>query len=98
MPVFTVGHSTRSLEEFIDLLLDARVTALVDVRKLPGSTKYPHFNDDVLAARLPEAGISYRIVRVSRRTGCGADVQVLDRDYGEALRILKEGGVHVVSG
>lgn len=60
MPVFTVGHSTRSLEEFIDLLLDARVTALVDVRKLPGSTKYPHFNDDVLAARLPEAGISYR--------------------------------------
>ena len=60
MPVFTVGHSTRSLEEFLDLLLDARVTALVDVRKLPGSTKYPHFNDDVLAARLPEAGISYR--------------------------------------
>ncbi len=51
------------------------------------------------AARLLRAaGISYRIVRVSRRTGCGADVQVLDRDYGEALRILKEGGVRVVSG
>lgn len=59
-PIFTVGHSNHSLEEFIGLLLDARVEALVDVRKLPGSRKYPHFNDDVLAVELPRRGVSYR--------------------------------------
>ncbi|MCS5478800.1 DUF488 domain-containing protein [Corynebacterium sp. YIM 101645] len=59
-PVFTVGHSNRDLEEFINLLTGAGVAALVDVRRLPGSRKYPHFNDDVLAAELPAHGISYR--------------------------------------
>ena len=66
-PIFTVGHSNHSLEEFIGRLLDARVEALVDVRKLPGSRKYPHFNDDVLSAELPGHGISYR--RVEELTG-----------------------------
>lgn len=59
-PIFTIGHSNRDLPEFIDLLTGAEVAALVDVRKLPGSRKYPHFNDDVLAAELPAHGISYR--------------------------------------
>jgi uncharacterized protein (DUF488 family) len=59
-PIFTIGHSNRSLEEFTALLLEAGVEALVDVRRLPGSRKYPHFNDDVLAAELPAHGISYR--------------------------------------
>lgn len=59
-PILTVGHSNRSLGEFTGLLLDAGVEALVDVRRLPGSRKYPHFNDDVLAVKLPARGVSYR--------------------------------------
>ncbi|MDR7328962.1 DUF488 domain-containing protein [Corynebacterium guangdongense] len=60
MEIFTVGHSNLALDDFIGMLAAAGVTALVDVRKLPGSRKYPHFNDDSLAAALPDAGISYR--------------------------------------
>lgn len=62
MTVFTIGHSSRDLAEFTDLLQESGVVDLVDVRRLPGSRKYPHFNDDVLSAELPEVGISYRQV------------------------------------
>ncbi|QGU06900.1 hypothetical protein COCCU_04770 [Corynebacterium occultum] len=67
MTIFTIGHSTRTLAEFTELLAAAAVRELVDVRKLPGSRRYPHFNDDVLARELPESGISYR--RVEALTG-----------------------------
>lgn len=66
-PVYTVGHSNHDLDVFVQMLTDVGVTSLIDVRKLPGSTKYPHFNDDVLAEKLPEAGISYR--RIEGLTG-----------------------------
>lgn len=59
MTVYTVGHSNRSLDEFIGLLKVNGVDTLVDVRKLPGSNKYPHFNQDELAASLSRAGIRY---------------------------------------
>lgn len=67
MKIFTIGHSNRSLDEFTSLLQEAGVTALVDVRKLPGSRRYPHFNEEVLAEELPHRGISYR--RVEELTG-----------------------------
>ncbi|MGV9194126.1 DUF488 family protein [Microbacterium sp. MC2] len=60
MPLFTVGHSNHTLEEFTALLQAAEVGLVVDVRKLTGSRAHPHFNDDVLAVALPDAGISYR--------------------------------------
>ncbi|GAA4891810.1 DUF488 domain-containing protein [Tessaracoccus lubricantis] len=59
MPLFTVGHSDRSLEEFVELLTAHGVGVLADVRSLPGSRKFPHFNSDVLAATLPAQGIEY---------------------------------------
>lgn len=67
MAIYTIGHSTRSLAEFTGLLDEAGVRALVDVRRLPGSRRYPHFNEDVLAEKLPELEISYR--RVEELTG-----------------------------
>lgn len=67
MPIFTVGHSNHGLAEFVEMITAAGVDALVDVRKLPGSRKYPHFNDDVLATELPKSGVSYR--RVEELTG-----------------------------
>lgn len=67
LPFFTIGHSDQSLEEFLELLRAQEVTQIVDVRKLPGSRKYPHFNEDALAASLSEAGIRY--VRIEELTG-----------------------------
>lgn len=60
-PAFlTIGHSNRSLEEFLDLLTDTSTEVVVDVRKLPGSRANPQFNADVLAPALAERGIELR--------------------------------------
>ena len=48
-PFFTIGHSSRTLEEFVELLKAARVDLVVDVRKLPGSARHPHFDEDALS-------------------------------------------------
>jgi len=58
--VYTVGHSTRSANELLELLGDAEVRLLVDVRAFPSSRRHPQFNREALAAWLPEAGIEYR--------------------------------------
>lgn len=60
LPFFTVGHSTRSIGEFVELLEAAGVAFLVDVRRLPGSRSYPQFNADALAEVLAQVGIGYR--------------------------------------
>ncbi|OEY13508.1 hypothetical protein A0K93_05030 [Corynebacterium sp. BCW_4722] len=59
MRIFTVGHSNLEYEDFVRMISAAGVKSIVDVRKLPGSKKYPWFNDDYLAAHLPEHGIVY---------------------------------------
>jgi uncharacterized protein (DUF488 family) len=58
--LFTVGHSTRKLEELVELLRGAGVTLVVDVRRFPGSRRHPQFGRERLAAGLAEAGIGYR--------------------------------------
>ena len=60
MEVYTIGHSTRSLEELIGLLKEAGVASLVDVRSYPRSRTNPQFNSDVLAGALERVGIGYR--------------------------------------
>jgi uncharacterized protein (DUF488 family) len=57
--VFSIGHSTRAIEELIAMLADARITCLVDVRAIPRSRRHPQFNSDQLARSLSEAGIEY---------------------------------------
>ncbi len=57
--VFTVGHSTHSLAEFIDLLERAGARRVVDVRTMPRSRTNPQFNAEVLPAGLAAAGIGY---------------------------------------
>ncbi|MGP1630004.1 MAG: DUF488 domain-containing protein [Giesbergeria sp.] len=59
-PVFTIGHSTRSFDEFAALLAHEGVEHIVDVRKLTGSRRFPQFNADTLAAALLERGIGYQ--------------------------------------
>ena len=55
--VFTVGHSTRPIEELVDMLRAAGVRLLVDVRRYPVSRRYPHFSRPALAGSLAAAGI-----------------------------------------
>lgn len=58
-PFFTVGHSTRTVEEFIRLLRAGDVGTVADIRRLPGSRTHPQFQRDALAETLAEAGIRY---------------------------------------
>lgn len=59
LPLFTVGHSNREFDEFLTLLQLSRIELLVDVRRLPGSKRYPQFNADTLGAALAEHSIEY---------------------------------------
>jgi uncharacterized protein (DUF488 family) len=64
--VFTIGHSTRTLAEFIALLAAHSVRQLVDVRTVPRSRHNPQFNRDTLPAALEAAGVGY-----AQRAGLG---------------------------
>ncbi|MET4745452.1 uncharacterized protein (DUF488 family) [Bradyrhizobium japonicum] len=57
--IFTVGHSNRSLPEFLDVLNSAGVRILVDVRRFPASRRHPHFNLGSLTEALASLGIVY---------------------------------------
>jgi uncharacterized protein (DUF488 family) len=59
MRVWTIGHSTRAIDEFISLLRANQIKLLVDVRSLPGSKRYPQFNKEALAHSLGKVGIRY---------------------------------------
>ena len=58
-PFHTIGHSTRPLEEFIELLRHHHVSVLVDVRTLPASRRMPHFAKAALERALAEHGVGY---------------------------------------
>jgi uncharacterized protein (DUF488 family) len=58
--VWTVGHSTRSGEEFGQILRVHEIQVLVDVRSFPGSRRYPQFNREALSESLAKLGIEYK--------------------------------------
>ncbi len=58
--VYTIGHSTRELGEFLNLLAAHGVTQVVDVRRYPASRRHPHFAREALAAALAAVGIAYQ--------------------------------------
>ena len=58
-PFFTIGHSTRPLVEFVDLLKGADVRFVVDVRTVPRSRTYPQYNSDALRASLFAFQVGY---------------------------------------
>jgi len=57
--IWTIGHSTRKIDVFTSLLEENGIRLLVDVRSLPGSKRYPHFNKEALTKSLQEHGIRY---------------------------------------
>lgn len=58
--IWTIGHSTRTMDMFLGLLTAYRIEAVADVRSFPGSRRYPHFARDALAETLPARGIAYQ--------------------------------------
>ena len=58
--IWTIGHSTRTIEQFVSVLQAHGIEALVDVRRFPGSRRLPQFNEGALSAALAPAGIAYR--------------------------------------
>lgn len=58
--IFTIGHSTRPLAAFLDLLRVHGIRRLADVRTVPRSRRHPHFAGDALERSLAQAGIEYR--------------------------------------
>jgi uncharacterized protein (DUF488 family) len=58
-PFYSIGHGTRPLEEFVELLQSVHVTLLVDVRTVPRSRTNPQYNRDALPASLAPFGIQY---------------------------------------
>jgi uncharacterized protein (DUF488 family) len=57
--ILTVGHSTHPIEAFVELLREADVAAIADVRRFPGSRRNPQFGAEALAKSLDETGIAY---------------------------------------
>ena len=58
--IFTIGHSTRTPEEFIQFLKNFEIKLLADIRSYPGSKRFPHFNKEALQRTLSENNILYQ--------------------------------------
>ena len=59
MRVWTVGHSTHSIDAFVALLVAHDIAEVADIRTVPKSRRHPHFHADALARSLPERGVAY---------------------------------------
>jgi uncharacterized protein (DUF488 family) len=57
--IYSIGHSNYSLEQLLGLLAQHRMEAMVDIRRFPGSRKFPHLSQQSLAAALPDTGMEY---------------------------------------
>ncbi len=57
--IFTIGHSTHPFEEFLEMLKSFEIELLADIRRHPGSKKYPQFKKESLQITLPENAIEY---------------------------------------
>jgi uncharacterized protein (DUF488 family) len=61
--IFTVGHSTRTIDEFVELLSAHGVSGVVDIRSIPKSRHNPQFNSDALALSLQQRKMSYQHIK-----------------------------------
>ena len=57
--IWTIGHSTHNLNEFVAMLHSFNIERVVDIRSFPGSRKFPHFNKEALEVSLPKNNIQY---------------------------------------
>lgn len=78
LPFYTIGHSTRTLEEFVALLRVAQVTLVVDIRTVPKSRNNPQYNEDTLRGGLAACGIGYE--RIAELGGLRGKVKSVPAD------------------
>ena len=57
--IYSIGHSTRSLDEFLNMLRSFDIKILTDIRSLPGSRRFPQYNMENLKTSLEEIGVQY---------------------------------------
>jgi len=57
--IWSIGHSTRPLDELVAMLQSSQIEIVADIRSSPGSTKFPQFNKEALQISLPENNIQY---------------------------------------
>jgi uncharacterized protein (DUF488 family) len=90
--IYTMGTSTRTLEEFLAILEVKRIKQIADVRSFPGSRRYPYFSREALAEALRKAGIGYFWLGAKLggfRKG-GYEAWMLGEDFAEGLAELEE--------
>ena len=61
-PIWTIGHSSHSIDAFVDLLEESGITLVVDIRSIPRSRANPQFNSDRLGADLGVRGVNYAMI------------------------------------
>lgn len=61
--IYTIGHSTTPIDEFIELLKSHKITQLVDIRTVPGSRHNPQFGQQELGESMTETGIKYKYIK-----------------------------------
>jgi uncharacterized protein (DUF488 family) len=89
--IFTIGHSTRSLDELLNVLKHYRIESLVDIRHFPRSKRNPQFNKDFLQNRLPDAGIQYKwIEKLGGFRKGGYEEYTRTEDFQKGLESLKD--------
>ena len=89
--VYTLGTSTRTMEEFLGLLALRGIARICDVRSFPTSRRYPHFSREAFATSLKEAGYDYRWVGESLggyRKG-GYEAHMRSREFEEGMEELE---------
>lgn len=97
--IFTIGHSTRTLEEFIKLLKNFNIKILADIRTYPGSKRFPHFNKealqqtlslhDIVYKHIPELGGRRKVLKDSKNTAWKNDAFRAYADYMETEEFEK---------
>ena len=90
MKVFTIGHSTRSLDDFIKILKKFEIERLVDVRRFPTSRHHPWFDKNFLQKSLEKEGIEYiHLEELGGFRKIGYKEYVKTREFRKALRKLE---------
>lgn len=101
-PIYTIGHSTHSVDEFLALLQQHAITAVADIRSVPFSRWQPQFNQEPLRHALGEAGIAYVFLgkELGARTddrSCYVDGRVQYRRLAATVS-FREGLIRLESG
>src|SRR6266496_2066628 len=88
-PVFTIGHSTRPLAEFVNLLTQAEVALVADVRTVPRSRTNPQYNRETLPRELAEVRITYDHIADYLLHEGGTVFHILGKDRLEPARMTE---------